>query len=68
MKSPKFLAQVNSKNKKYNDPQKENFNLPQLSSRRICFQKLIERECDQADSQDGYSQTQQQTQEERPKI
>lgn len=36
MKSPKFLAQLNSKNKRYNE-HKENFNLPQLSKKRICF-------------------------------
>lgn len=45
MKSPKFLAQVKRNNQRFNE-QKENQNLPQLSQRRICFQKLIENECD----------------------
>lgn len=45
MKSPKFLAQVKRNNQRFNE-QKENENLPQLSQRRICFQKLIENECD----------------------
>ena len=45
MKSPKFFAQINSRNKRFNNGD-EKENLPQLSQGRVCFQKLIERECD----------------------
>ena len=48
MKSPKFLAQVNSKNRRFNNAD-EKENLPQLSQGRICFQKLLENECDGMD-------------------
>lgn len=47
MKSPKFLAQLNSRSKRYNKENKaDHLNLPRLSKKRICFQKLIENECD----------------------
>lgn len=46
MKSPKFLAQVQRNNQRYNEQKENDENLPQLSQRRICFQKLIENECD----------------------
>ena len=45
MKSPKFFAQINWRNKRFNNGD-EKENLPQLSQGRVCFQKLIERECD----------------------
>ena len=46
LKSPKFFAHINSRNKRYNNECKENFNLPQLSHRRVTFQQLIENEDD----------------------
>jgi hypothetical protein len=39
--SPKFFAHINSRNKRFN-VDKENYNLPQLSHRRMPFQQLIE--------------------------